>query len=715
MITHPFRRVMTLAVGLLLATAARPCGPFITTWQLQAITRPDGDPKDWVAGRLGLIQPGFPTRDLGIIWRWLAGLGLNTEAQAAVLGEGQSYEDGEKQWQTARLAAGAPPLALTTGRTENYVFRPVISNHALLLAGQTLKARIAAFGAKSPAVASWLKAQDRVFVFEGPAIADLPEAADPGLPLMIRQDRAYQIGAAHFYRGQLLEALAAFESVTKDAANPWQGWARYMKARIYANHGPIAGSELDAQGALEALEGLQRDPKQKALHADAAALENRLRYQEAPTDFYRTLIGNLAQAQRGAALAQDLEDLRWLRRISPWTRKEAWPEFQARGVHAWIEGLQAGQVDALMAAYDADPSLPNLVSVMIWLRPDHPRTEEFLKAAQRCSQKMGPGYATLVTHRLRLLTTQKRHTAAGVLADEALKQDMAPRWPSAWNLWSQVKLAQAKDLDGVAAHLGRRIAAVDEGYGSEGPDEDKEDRRLLKALDPTVVALLNHQLPLKVWQELLASPRFPSELRPELIEALWTRSILLDQPAVATTQAQELARCRPALAKDLKAWSEEANPLKRRQRAFFLVWDHRLWPQVLMVRKEAFEYGTLLARWSPQRVSAATPPQMESAPSTPGFPGISSWEFLDEGSRKAGEAEAQGIPAPLTWFCLEALALAEASPEDPLAAEGLSRAVRASRNANRDGRSAALVLKAFRLLHKRYPDSAAAKAAKVYH
>lgn len=712
---YRFRRVMSLVVGLLLATAARPCGPFITTWQLQAINRPDGDPRDWVGGRLGLIQPGFPTRDLGTIWRWLSGLGLDGEAQGALLGEGTPYEDGEKVWQAARLAAGAAPLTLTTGRTEGYAFRAVIGNHALLMAGQTLKARIATFGAKSPEVASWLKAQDRVFVFEGPAAAELPESANPGLPLLIRQDRAYQIGAAHFYRQQLLEALGAFETVAMDQASPWQGWARFMKARIYANQGAIAGSTLDAQEALKVLAGLLQDPKQKALHADAAALENRIRFQESPEGFYGTLIDNLAQPRRGSALAQDLEDLRWLRRITPWVGKTPWPGFRARGVHAWIEGLQSGQIDALIAAYDAEPTLPNLVSVMIWLRADHARCEDFLKAAQRSSQKAGPAYATLVTHRLRLLTTQNRHAAAGVLADEALQQGLAPRWPSAWNLWSQVKLAQAKDLDGVAAHLGRRIAAVDDGYGAEQPDPDKEDPRLLKALDPAVVTLLNHQLPLKQWQQLLASPRFPAELRPELLEALWTRAILLDQGEVAMAQAQELAGCRPALAKDLKAWRDESNPLKRRQRAFFLIWDHRLWPQVLVVRKEAFEYGTLLARWNPQRPSGA-PQQQEGAPgSMPGFPVMDPGAFLDAASRKLGEAEAQGLPAPLTWFCLEALAIAETNPEDPLAAEGLSRAVRASRNATRDGRSAALVLKAFRLLHKRYPDSAAAKAAKVYH
>ncbi len=54
-------------------------------------------------------------------------------------------------------------------------------------------------------------------------------------------------------------------------------------------------------------------------------------------------------------------------------------------------------------------------------------------------------------------------------------------------------------------------------------------------------------------------------------------------------------------------------------------------------------------------------------------------------------------------------------PNDPLASEALSRAVRSSRNGNRDARSAELVVKAFRLLHRKYPDSPGAKAAKIYH
>jgi hypothetical protein len=89
--------------------------------------------------------------------------------------------------------------------------------------------------------------------------------------------------------------------------------------------------------------------------------------------------------------------------------------------------------------------------------------------------------------------------------------------------------------------------------------------------------------------------------------------------------------------------------------------------------------------------------------------------FLDAGADREGTQEFAHIPAPLTWFCDQALTFAQARPKDPLAPEALSRAVRSSRNGNRDARSAELVVQAFRLLHKRYPDSPGARAARVYH
>ncbi len=717
------RRLSTALLMLLMFTVARPCGPFVPTFQLVVIGIPDGDRAEWLAGRMGLIQPRLHTEDLVVAWRWLAGQGLSESEQKALSGvpSVDGWVSGAERWKKARAAAGAPELALETARTVDYRDAPVVGDHALGLASETLLARIQQFGKESPAVRSWWKAQDLVFAWTGPNADALPEAAVADLPLLIRQDRAYQMAAALFYREKTDEALKAFRAVASDGANPWRGWARFMVARIYQKYGSIAGDPLDAKEALKALATLQTDAAFPKIHAPAAALENHLRYKENPPEFYAGLLKHLGEKGRGPALAQDIEDLRWLRVLEPWT--EGLKGTAPAGVHAWIDLLQKGSLEDALKAYGAEASLPNLVAVMMLMTPDHPQVEAFLKKAQAASLQPGPAYATLVSHRLRILMTQKRGQAAEALADEALARPGVSRWPSAFNLWSSVKLSRAKDVEAFAAHLGRRLAAVDDGgytQDSEHLDDGKtfdgkEDRRAMKAMDPMAVDVLNRKTPLRLWEGLLNAAHFPAELKPEWTEALWTRAALLEREDVMRRLVPALKGLRPAYTKELDAWAAETDAARRKAAAFFLIWEHRLWPQLLMMRDEAFQYGTLYARWEGTAKEARTT-QAEASPR-----GLSSYAFtlapafLEESARQEGEAEAAKIPAPLTWFCEQALAYAEARPEDTQAPEALSRAVRASRNANRDERSAPLVLKAFRLLHKKYPNSPGAKEAKVYH
>jgi hypothetical protein len=721
------RRLSTAILMLLMLTVARPCGPFVPTFHLVVVSIPDGDRSEWLAGRLGLIQPRLHTADLVIAWRWLAGLGLSEEEQKALGGVAASdgRPSGSEQWKKARAAAGAPELALETSRTVDYRDVPVVGDHALALAAETLLARIQQFGKESPAVNSWCAAQDRVFAWTGPNAAVMPEPAAASLPLLIRQDRAYQQAAALFYREKADEALKAFRAIAADRATPWRGWARYMVARIFQKYGPIVGDPLDVKEALAALMALQADAAFPEIHAPAAALENHLRYMEDPPEFYAGLIKHLGEKGRGPALAQDIEDLRWLRVLEPWT--EGLKETAPAGVHAWIDRLQKGDLEDALKAYGADSSLPNLVAVMMLMTPNHPQVETYLKKAQAASLQPGPAYATLVSHRLRILMAQKRGQAAEALADEAMGRPGASRWPSAFNLWSSVKLSRAKDVDGFAAHVGRRLASIEDGYDtfdSEHPDEGKdaegkEDHRVLKALDPMAVALLNRNMPLRLWEGVLSSARFPSELKPEWTEALWTRAAILEREDVMRRQLPALKALRPELGKDLEAWAAEPDAARRKASAFFLIWEHRLWPQLLMMREEAFQFGTVYARWEGAKKESPAPApaaHKEEAPrGLSGYGMTLAPAFLEGAARQEGEAEAAKIPAPLTWFCEQALAYAEAHPEDAQVPEALSRAVRASRNANRDDRSAPLVLKAFRLLHKKYPNSPGAKEAKVYH
>ena len=199
----------------------------------------------------------------------------------------------------------------------------------------TLQSRAKTWGAKSPELANWIKAQDAVFSncntgshnYYG-AKADIrpsnPTQAPSDAPLLLRQDRAYQIAAAQFYASQLAPARAGFQSIAEDRASPWRGIAAYLVARClireaYLSAEPGNGPDdntatfkpdlMDqAQKQLEFLRG-QLSPGISA-HAVQQML-NLVRLRTEPEARLRELSTALGSPKADANYVQDLNDLTW--------------------------------------------------------------------------------------------------------------------------------------------------------------------------------------------------------------------------------------------------------------------------------------------------------------------------------------------------------------------------------------------------------------------
>jgi hypothetical protein len=90
-----------------------------------------------------------------------------------------------------------------------------------MTAKSTLEARGAKYGMGSPHLKAWLVAQDMVFqnCSEGSGI---PEKLPAGSDALDRDDRDYQIAAAHFYSGQFVVARDEFLTIGKHAESPWR-------------------------------------------------------------------------------------------------------------------------------------------------------------------------------------------------------------------------------------------------------------------------------------------------------------------------------------------------------------------------------------------------------------------------------------------------------------------------------------------------------------
>ena len=207
----------------------------------------------FVSGRLGVLQPTFARSYLAIAWRWMNGTGMSPGEKEQALSyykdrqDGSQYEgwmkgaeDWPAQWQKLRASVRNPPPPRVSSVTNGqFAYDP--DNHLVALncaedayrtavhtAREPARAR---FGVRSAAFQSWLAAQDMVFSDCDGEKAAVPQDPSPELPLLIRQDRQYQIAAALFYAAHYPEALARFRAVAADRSSPWSGVSNYLVAR----------------------------------------------------------------------------------------------------------------------------------------------------------------------------------------------------------------------------------------------------------------------------------------------------------------------------------------------------------------------------------------------------------------------------------------------------------------------------------------------------
>lgn len=362
--------VAPLAVALVLSfVQVQACGPDFSPDVFVHSLHAD-NPKDFAAGKLGVLLPTYPRTDLTVAYRYLNGGALTAEEQsayqptlsfaeqvraddAADAAEAQTDANGTRyavppgpadRWLKARnqYAPPQPDLHPVTQFSEvfsaGYFLAASYENcqeDAFRTAVATLKSRAKTWGPHSAELVEWIKGQDAVFSNCGvgaprsyfpdsqPVIhPTLPAAAPADAPALLRQDRAYQIAAAQFYAAQFAPARASFQAVAQDAASPWRGVARYLVARtlireafLKAKNGPddvMAGFDAalmkQAQHELESMHG------EKLPGISARAVEtmlNLVRIRTEPDKRLREISAALAGPKADPDFEQDTIDLNW--------------------------------------------------------------------------------------------------------------------------------------------------------------------------------------------------------------------------------------------------------------------------------------------------------------------------------------------------------------------------------------------------------------------
>jgi len=722
-VTVPVLAVLAavLALPLLAPTPqADACGPYFP----EPLFWPDdstGVPWErMVGGELGILDRGVALRELWIAYRHLAGPPL-TAADRGVLSSFDAWQPGSGGWprtdswsrlrQQLTWIEPMPRAYYTTSRVESrelpnggiekrYVLNCLTD--AFETATATLEARIGTWGADSPEVAEWVRGQDQVFANCGGG-ETLPDPLGYAWPLALRQDRDYQVAAAHFYSLHYAEAERLFRAIGDDTASPWRHLARYLVARAQAR-------DRRWDEAVETLRALVDDPAQALRRASIRGLIDHYRARSVPAELHAE--------KRRALLASPL----------PAGGRQVWTDFEATFASALYadagtRSAAGADLDRWLAAFARPESLAPTVAptdaLAVWRAEPSSRhwrvaalvsaepaagaggvidPLDDLLAAAAAVDPAAPEAATVAFHRARLLLGLDRGGEALEVIDDLLSS--ATELPgAARNRVQAMRADLADDLDGYL-HWSQMQPVALTVDGSYWPSWNDEPAPVL--LTDEAAHLLD-RLTVEELATVVETTVLEAELRRRLAATAWTRAVLLADGATAERLAPLVGRLIPELAPAMERYLAAAGD-ERRFVAVLALLRHPGMTAALDVglpRREALtELDGLRRNWwcAHPALSADGPLRL---------PSFFTADPQRNESRARAVAALSALPSGPVILGDLAIDWADAHRRDPRVPEALHRVVRATRYGctGYDEDVGAVSQDAFVRLHRRYPDS----------
>lgn len=299
------------------------CGPFSVEPVFVFEGSPDLPFTEFTSGKIGIIKPSFGRKTLTIAFRYLNGGSFTTDEQKtlATALRGTAMEkpatDPVKIWIATRTEflgenEKLPPI-YTERNFGGLDFFPNCTPNAFEVATETLKARVASYGADDKNVRAWLEAQDIVFQ-NCYSSGKLPPALGDESIEWLRKDRDYQIAAANFYSLNFDQARTLFAAIALDSASPWQETADYLVGRTWVRQASLTENETQrAELYRQAELYLQALQIRTTKFARATQrLVSLVKYRIHPEERVGELARVLAYQNGNDNLGQDLIDYVWL-------------------------------------------------------------------------------------------------------------------------------------------------------------------------------------------------------------------------------------------------------------------------------------------------------------------------------------------------------------------------------------------------------------------
>jgi len=522
--------VPSLLVFVLLALfTAQACGPDFFPDIFVLKLRPD-HPKEFAAGKLGVLLPTYPRADLMVAFRYLNGGTLTSAEQAGYEPTyAMSDPEWEKQWDADNAASkpGGDPVQVWKGLRDRYAGpAPAVQPQrtdatpepggftaqtsydncnvdAFRTATLTLQSRAKTWGEKGGDLADWIKGQDTVFsnCSAHPPL-QLPADAPSGASALLKADRAYQQAAARFYTPSYADARKGFEAIAVDESSPWRFIAPYLAARClvrqaFADASVNNGGEVttfDPALMQQAADLLQSLLKQNLPGAPRQAIQNELdfiRIRTEPLVRARELAAALAGPKTDANYTQHLRDLNWYLnnqfddaavRVDfnnqdssqpPPDFGKAYLEFAKLRASAplvdWLVTFQspASQAkDHALAQWKSTQQLPWLLAAITKASEKDAEAADLVTVAADIKPDSA-AWESLTYHRIRLLIALGHAPEARTLLDRTLPQIRASGRDSSVNAWLSLRMSASENLNEFLTYAPRKvIAPVSESQSS---------------------------------------------------------------------------------------------------------------------------------------------------------------------------------------------------------------------------------------------------------
>ena len=792
-----------LIIAASISRVMRACGPFFPVTIFVNALHPDLPIGPYAEGNLGIIQPTYASIYLYVAYRNLAGVPIRPAEQVELWGGDERLLAGRGTWpgqalekqQAAQVESHADreqAKLLSTGQagTDDSPFSSFDAQPTGVFAAIVMKAddtsfsvqflncpqdafrqavstyqdRASRFGASSPIVKAWVKAQEEVF--DNCSMGHrIPEALPPSAQALARTDRAYQIAAAHFYARDYDEAASEFRAIAADKSSPWGSIAPYLVARALVRKAMVVPSfNIDVATLSQAetqINSVLADPRLAKYRHAAEQLRGFIEFRLHPPQRLIELANNMTRFSGDPNLEQDITDFKLLcSRVE--NRSDFWNPPTVSGdlyskladVRAksdlldWIFTLLLTGPQAYTHSLDKWESTKSqawLVAALMKAAPDCAHVTELLAAADRVPPA-SRAFDSVTFHSLRLMMLQgKVDEARERLAHLDIKHlGTIPAnfstQPSTVNLFLALRFDLAQNLDQLfenAPRVPAMIADPSEIGDMPLPDApwvhvDYSEARF----DGDALDVFNRHLPVAMLAQAVQSAKLPENLRRETALAAWTRAALLGNADVARQLGPAVETFEPELRPSVQAYNSVSTPAAR---GFAVALAALRFPGLRPFITP--ERGTPLNEiddyrdnwWGTLGPVCAPPIQFTGQPGSPPapqwpavgpalqviYPGgqVRPPEFLGADDRAEAAREWQRLlalgPAP-DYLSAQVIAWAKTHPSDPQVPEALALAVKSTRVGCTDQRTGHFSEEAFTLLHKRYPKSSWAEKTKYW-